>query len=66
MTAALAVPVFDPGRTLIRAGARLYEGRCLRAGQRRKVKFRRPAVRFNLLAVQIPIAVFVRAVQLPL
>ena len=66
MAAADAVFLFHPCRTLIRAGARLYAGRCLRAGQRRKVKFRRPAVRFNLLAVQIPIAVFVRAVQLPL
>lgn len=66
MAAALAVPVFDPCGTLVRSGARLYAGRCLRAGQRCKVKFRRLAVRFNLLAVQIPIAVFVRAVQLTL
>ena len=66
MAAALAVPVFDPCGTLVRSGARLYAGRCLRAGQRCKVKFRRLAVRFNLFAVQTPIAVLVRAMQFPL
>ena len=66
MTAALAVPVFDPGRTLIRAGARLYAGRCLRAGQRRKVKFRRPAVRLNLFCVETVETIFVGCVQFAL
>ena len=66
VTATGALAAFYRYRALVRAGARLLRVRLLRAGQRRKLVLGRLAVRSNFFAVQTPIAVFVRTVQLPL
>ena len=66
MAAALAMPAFDPCGTLVRSGARLYAGRCLRAGQGCKLVLSRLAVRLDFTSVETEKFIIIYAVQIRL